>query len=119
MSYQEYKGHLNNQLYKKVQNELATFHEELLQKSPQEIIDVAYQIALKNDIAECFTDTDYSPQVTKALLKSPNLSNEIYEEWLGTDYSHMDDLKQTVSDFKNYMVKTEKILNKKEKEQSL
>lgn len=85
------------------------------QKSPQEIYEAAYQIALKNDIAECFSEADYSPQAAKALLKSPNLLNGIYEEWIETDYSHMEDLRQTIADFKDYMVKTEKILSGKER----
>lgn len=85
--------------------------QEMLGKPPQEIYDAAYQIALKNDIAECFSETDYSPQAAKALLKSPNLLQEVYDEWLETDHTHMEDLRQTITDFKDYMVKTEKILS--------
>jgi hypothetical protein len=99
----------------KVQRELSSFREEMQQKSPQEIYEAAYQIALKNDIAECFSEADYSPQAAKALLKSPNLLNDIYAEWIETDYSHMEDLRQTIADFKDYMVKTEKILSGKER----
>lgn len=91
-----------------------TYRKHLL-KSPQEIYEAAYQIALKNDIAECFSEADYSPQAAKALLKSPNLLNDIYAEWIETDYSHMEDLRQTIADFKDYMVKTEKILSGKER----
>lgn len=111
MNYQEYKQSLNQRLTDKVQRELSAFLEEMLEKPPQEIYDAAYQIALKNDIAECFSETDYSPQAAKALLKSPNLLQEVYDEWLETDYTHMEDLRQTITDFKDYMVKTEKILS--------
>lgn len=69
MSYQDYRQSLNRQLSDKVQQELSSFREEMLSKSPQEIYEAAYQIATKNDIADCF---------------------------------HMDDLQQTVSDFKDY-----------------
>lgn len=115
MNYQEYRQSLNRRLTDKVQRELASFREEMQQKSPQEIYEAAYQIALKSDIAECFSEADYSPQAAKALLKSANLLQEIYEEWLETDYSHMEDLRQTIADFKDYMVKTEKILSGKER----
>jgi len=47
-------------------------------------------------------------------MKSPNLLQDIYEEWLEKDDSHMEDLRQTIADFKSYMVKTEKILSGKE-----
>ena len=49
-------------------------------KTSQEIYDAAYQIAIKNEIAECFSSVNYSLQATKALMKSPNLLQDIYEE---------------------------------------
>ena len=115
MNYQEYRQSLNQKLAEKVERELADFREDILSKSPQEVYDVAYQIILKNDIAECFSDVDYSPQVAKALMKSRNLLQDIYEEWIGREDSHMDELRQTIADFKSYMVKTEKILSGKER----
>ena len=57
---------------------------------------------------------DYSSQAAKALMKSSNLLQEIYEEWISTDYSHMEDLRHTIAAFKDYMVKTEKILSGRE-----
>ena len=115
MDYQEYRQVLNQKLAERVQRELADFREDILSKSPQEIYDAAYQIIIKSDIAECFSDADYSPQAVKALMKSPNLLQDIYEEWIGREDSHMDELRQTVADFKSYMVKTEKILSGKER----
>ena len=115
MNYQEYRQSLNQKLAEKVERELADFREDILSKSPQEVYDAAYQIILKNDIAECFSDVDYSPQAAKALMKSPNLLQDIYEEWIGREDSHMDKLRQTVADFESYMVKTEKILSGKER----
>ena len=115
MDYQEYRQSLNQKLAEKVERELADFREDILSKSPQEVYDAAYQIILKNDIAECFSDVDYSPQAVKALMKSPNLLQDIYEEWIGREDSHMDKLRQTVADFESYMVKTEKILSGKER----
>ncbi len=115
MDYQEYRQSLNQKLAERVRRELADFREDILSKSPQEIYDAAYQIILKSDIAECFSEAGYSPQAAKALLKSPNLLQDIYEEWLEKDDSHMEDLRQTIADFKSYMVKTEKILSGKER----
>ena len=115
MNYQEYRQSLNQKLAERVEREPADVREDILSKSPQEIYDAAYQIILKNDIAECFSDADYSPQAAKALMKSPNLLQDIYEEWLEKDDSHMEDLRQTIADFKSYMVKTEKILSGKER----
>lgn len=115
MNYQEYRKSLNQRLSEKVGRELADFREGILSKTPQEIYDAAHQIILKNDIAECFLETDYSPQTAKALMKSPNLLQDIYEECLEKDNSHKEDLLQIIKDFKDYMVKTEKILSEKER----
>lgn len=115
MDYQEYRQSLNQKLAERVQCELADFREDIISKSPQEIYDAAYQIILKSDIAECFSEADYSPQAVKSLMKSPNLLQDIYEEWLEKDDSHMEDLRQTIADFKSYMIKTEKILSGKER----
>ena len=115
MNYQDYRQNLNQRLTDKVQQELSAYREEMLEKPPQEIFDAAYQITIKSDIADCISNTNYSPQAAKALLKSQNLLQEIYDEWLETDCSHMEDLSQTVTDFKDYMVKTEKLLSGKER----
>ena len=90
MNYHEYRQSFNQKLAERVQRELADFREDILNKSPQEIYDAAYQIILKSDIAECFSDADYPPQAAKALMKSPNLLQDIYEEWLEKDDSHME-----------------------------
>ncbi len=115
MHYQEYRKSLNQKLSERVERELADFREGILSKTPQEIYNAAHQIILKRDIAECFLKTDYSPQAAKALMKSPNLLQDIYEECLEKDNSHKEDLLQIIKDFKDYMVKTEKILSEKER----
>ena len=115
MNYQEYRQSLNQRLTDKVQRELSSFREEMQAKTPQEIYDAAYQIAMKKEIADCFSNADYSLQAAKTLMKSPNLLQDVYEEWLGREDSHMDELRQTIADFKSYMVKTEKILSGKER----
>ena len=85
MDYQEYRQSLNQKLAERVQREFADFREDILSKSPQEVYDAAYQIIIKSDIAECFSDADYSPQAVKTLMKSPNLLQDIYEEWIGRE----------------------------------
>ena len=47
MNYQEYRQSLNQRLTDKVQRELSSFREEMQEKTPQEIYDAAYQIAIK------------------------------------------------------------------------
>lgn len=46
MNYQEYRQSLNQKLAERVERELVDFREDILNKSPQEIYDVAYQIVI-------------------------------------------------------------------------
>ncbi|MCM1245280.1 MAG: DUF3848 domain-containing protein [Roseburia sp.] len=115
MNYQDYKKSLNQRLADKVQQELFSFRREMQTRTSCEIYDAAYQIAVKEEIAGCFSHPDYSPQAAKALLKSPDLLDEIYEEWSETEGSHKNSLRQIITDYKDYMVKTEKILSEKER----
>ncbi|MFR5875280.1 MAG: DUF3848 domain-containing protein [Eubacterium sp.] len=115
MNYQIYKQSLNQKLIDKVQSELADFSEETLKKSKNDIYDKANEIATKIVIADCLSKLDYSPSAARAMLKSSNLLNDIYDEWLEKDYSHIDDIIYTISEYKKYMVKTERIINEKER----
>lgn len=99
MDYQKYKQFLNQRLTDKIQQELSSFQKEMQAKTPQEIYDAAYQIAIKEEITDCFSNTDYSPQTAKTLIESPNLLQDVYEEWLEREHSHMDELCQTIADF--------------------
>ncbi|MBS5385894.1 MAG: DUF3848 domain-containing protein [Clostridiales bacterium] len=115
MTYEERRQSLNEKLGDRVQKEYESFCEEIKKKSPQEIFDAAYQIVFKTDIAECFSETDYSSNTVRAMMKSPNILEDVYQEWLSNDYSYMEDLRQTIDDFKDYMVKTEKMISGKER----
>ena len=54
MNYQEYRQSLNQRLTDKVQWELSSFREEMQAKTPQEIYDAAYQIAIKMRLPSVF-----------------------------------------------------------------
>lgn len=71
MSYQEYRQSLNQRLTDKVQRELSSFREEMQAKTPQEIYDAAYQIAMKNEIADCFSNADLFPAGGKSPYEIP------------------------------------------------
>ena len=113
--YRERKRELNHQLYERVQSELAVFHKEMLGKIPEEIYEAAHEIAAKHEIAAAFAHIDFAPVSVKALLKSPNLLNDIYEEWRERGCLPEGGLKGLIGDFRKYMVKTERILSGQER----
>jgi len=100
--YRERKRELNHQLYERVQSELAVFYKEMLGRTPDEI-------------AAAFSSTDYSPASVRALLKSPNLLDDIYKEWQEHGSLPPGGLKELIEEFRKYMVKTEQILSGQER----
>lgn len=107
--YRERKRELNHQLYERVQSELAVFYKEMLRRTPEEIYESAHEIAA------AFSGTDYSPASVRALLKSPNLLDDIYKEWQEHGSLPPGGLKELIEEFRKYMVKTEQILSGQER----
>jgi len=75
---------------KRIRQEYEEFLAEMATKTPQEIIDKAYEIVIKNDIVE-IVENYLSKEVSK-LSDIPNPLHYLYLEWLDNDYSYMDDL---------------------------
>lgn len=74
----------------RISQEYEDFLAETAKKTPQEIIDKAYEIAIKNDIVEIMENHLFK-EVNK-LSDIQNPLHYLYIEWLGTNYFHTDDL---------------------------
>lgn len=88
---------LRDLLYKKASKEQDDYVEHLKTLSPQEIIDKAYEKVMRDDILMTF-ENDYmseylSDKQVKELLKLDYPLSACYEEWMDTDYSHMEMLR--------------------------
>lgn len=87
----------NKRLYEKVQNEYNEFIAQLKQMPPEEIIEYSYQKVIKEDIVCIIENDDLSPHKAKALLQLRNTLQDLYDEWLSTDYSQMEALRDVVA----------------------
>lgn len=90
-----------NDLIKKISNE----HEELidgfLKKAPQEIIDSAYEIHIKNEITTFVENFNLglSQKQINALMSSKNTLDEIYDNWISSDtYNAFEDIEFCIKD---------------------
>lgn len=105
-------------LYWKMQNEYDAFIKELKEKSPKELVEAAYEIVYKQDILYLFEDNDspISDEQIKALLGKKYPLDALYQGWLETDLSVMEDLRISVKDtaerFVDEMAKTKIIFDK-------
>ena len=88
----------DSQLYERASAEYSGFIEALKQKTPQEIIDAAYEITLKEDILLFLESHDMSKKEINVLLTLEKPLDSIYTGWLDKDHSHMDMLQETMGD---------------------
>lgn len=96
---------LRLKLYEKAKAEQESYLAELKQKPPEEIIASAYEKTMRDDILIIFENEDLPEKQVKELLKIDEPIASCYACWLHNDYSHMDMLRDTVSEFANDLVK--------------
>ena len=88
------------QLVNKVSAELETLEQQLLTKTPREVIDSAYEITLKREFVSILTNEDVLSDLSlgdqaKALAVD-NLLDWIYQRWLNCDISFSDTLRDAI-----------------------
>ncbi len=81
---------LNQALYDKMFGEQENFREKLLTLPPKEILDRAYEYALREDILYSQEFTDHSVETCKALLERKNLLEDLTNYILKQDSPMME-----------------------------
>ena len=79
---------LNTEVYEKLCAEKEKYKEWLLTLSPEEILRHAYEYVIREDIVYVMEYTELSDKQCEALLKSPDLTSEVYKifDHMETDY---------------------------------
>lgn len=103
MAYEE----LEAKVYEKMSAEYDALLEEIKKMPPQDIIDNAYQIVMKQDIL-CLIDNHClnEPQL-RLLLESQLPLDDLYQEWLEVDCTYLEDMEQSITDYLNGRLKTQ------------
>jgi hypothetical protein len=91
-----YREERMEKLWERLQGENESFREEMLQKSPNEVYEKAYEITIKNDLLMLFEEINISARKIDTLMSFDYPLYAMYREWLDTDASHMDMLRDTV-----------------------
>ena len=102
------KEDLRDLLYQKASKEQDAFIEHLKTLPPEQIIDRSYEKAMRDDILMTF-ENDYmseylSEKQVKELLKLDCPLAACYAEWLDTDVSHMDMLRDIIDSYAKRLV---------------
>ena len=81
----ESKEELKQKLIEKIDKELQEYKGYLRQKSPNEIIESAYQLTVKTLIIGEMSEKNLDYYELKALIKQKDLLAEFYEDWRNSD----------------------------------
>lgn len=85
-------------LEKKLEKEFNAFREKLKTKSPEEIIDKAYELIVKEEIKEELKNIKLHDQEKVIMIDQDDLLTEFYHDWLDTDVPLGDVLKDTLEE---------------------
>lgn len=95
----------NELLYEKVQAEYDAFIEELKRMTPEQVIDRAYEKVTKENMVTIIREENLTPAEAKALNREKYPLDRLYQEWLDTDVSEMQMLKDSIDDTAKKAVK--------------
>ena len=108
---------MKEKLFTKLEHELKNFKQDLKQKTADEIIENAYELAVKSEIISEIKEKNLDEKEIKALLKEKDLLSEFYEDWRNSDGRLGEEISYTMDDTIDIVVKEyEKEKNIKNKE---
>lgn len=97
-----------DQLYERMSAEYDDFLEELKTKPPGKIIEAAYEKVFKEDILMTFESGGFSDEQITALLALEEPLDSLYRDWLDTDASYMDILRDSIDSAADFYVAEQK-----------
>ena len=111
------KESLRELLYQKASKEQEVYVEHIKRLPPELIIEKAYEKVMRDDILMAFEDDYLSDKQIAELIKLDYPLLACYNEWMDTDYSHMEMLRDTIDDYTKRLVEeNEKQKDKKRHE---
>lgn len=92
------KKELNTALYKKLYAEHQEFVKELQGSAPEFVIELAYELVIREDILMSLEENDLEPQQCKALLKEKKPLEQLFNAWEHYESSHIREMFSCVED---------------------
>lgn len=96
---------LNQALYDKMAAEQDALRADLLGKKPEEILEHAYEYAMREDILVEMEALDLSADQAAALLASPTPLADVYEKWSNAEPRYMEDIRDVIEELADTRVK--------------
>lgn len=90
---------LHVELFEKMQEEQLVFVEELKTKTPDEILNQAYEYLMREDFLDEMEKIDLPKRQIKALLASETPLADLYSKWTETEDPHMSDIRCAIQNY--------------------
>jgi hypothetical protein len=86
----------NAELYEKVSAEFEEYKNNLLAMSPEQILEHAYDYAIREDIALTLEYFDLHARQAQALLKADNVLDAVLEKWEGWKNNYTESIQEAI-----------------------
>lgn len=100
---------LNTALYEKVYAEQQEFISTLKTKTPENIIQYAYEFVIREDILLSLDENDLDARQCKALLKEKNPLDKLFLAWEKHEGSHMTEILDCIENKADELVKLARV----------
>ena len=99
---------LNTAIYEKMTVAQRAYRDRLLMLPPDEILQHAYEYAVRQDILFAMEDLELQPEQCRALLKSPSPVVDILKDFEKLELGYMDTIRDCIEGRANKMMQLEK-----------
>lgn len=99
---------LNTRLYEKMYSEQQAFVEGLKKSSPENIINQAYELVIREDLLISLEYNDLSAEQCKALLKEKKPLEKLFHSWENHESNHMNEVRDCIESFANDIISQRK-----------
>lgn len=90
---------LNQALYDKMAAEQKEYRSWLLGRTPEEILDHAYEYTMREDILVEMEALDFPAPQAAVLLESPTPLADVYRQWGKVETHHMEDIRDVIEEY--------------------
>ena len=97
-----YQGYM---IYEKITSERDYYRQWLLSQPPEEILNHAYEYAMREDILMAMENLELTDAQAQALLGSPTPLSDVYHEFTMTDNGEINHLQDCIENRANYICK--------------
>ena len=100
---------LNTALYKKMFAEQQEFIESLKNSTPENVIQYAYEIVIREDILLSLEENDLDAKQCKVLLKEKKPLDKLFLAWEKHEGDHMNEIRDCIENKANDLIKLARV----------